>query len=534
MPRVGARRALIALIAAGIPCSGALVARAMILAQAEHALKAAGLSWSAQETRLLGARWIGLEREGVVMDEVALSLALPPRVMVSGVEVELDRLLHRAPGDGGGGSGGGAPGWLKVEVDSLELRWEERVLASGLSGALWPTLDLEGEGLSLRREGAAWVGLADQSLDLPHLRGAAHVSARWEDGLRFELSVPDAVIQHPALASRALPPGALTVSGTVSRDGALSVEGAFADIPFRGSGQAEPSPLSLDLTLEVPDAPLEAFVAVFGPLIPEADRATLRGTLGAEADLKLPEGRWSVRPRASGLGADGVIPNPDGLRGGPFTWSAPAADDVIAVRTAGEGVSGWVPLSRAGRLPAAIIASEDAGFFTHPGYDLNAIQEALNAWSEGDERPRGGSTLTQQLAKNLFTDGERTLCRKLRELLFAIELERRVGKARILELYLNVVELGPGIYGAGAASDLYFLKKTEGLTWKEAAFIAAILPAPRTYYQTAYKGGKLPRARMEQVIDNLVRLGKLKPAEAAAARSEVLRLVPAGSADLSP
>lgn len=531
MPRVGARGALIALSAAVLVGLGALAARSLVLRRAEAALSAAGFQWSAAETGPLSARWIGLERPGVTVDQVALTLSLSPRVALRGVVVDLERAFAQdspaAQGEGGSGAGR-APGWLNIEVQGLDLRWGARALAADLSGALWPELDLEGQGLSLRRDGEVWAGEADLPLDLPHLSGRAHASFRLEEGLRFSLTVPDAALSHPALASRPLPPAPLTLSGSWARGGALEVQGAFAGIPFHARGLATPSPPALDLSVEVPDAPLSAVVAAFGALIPEAERATLRGTLGGEAELHLPGGGWSVDPRASGLGADGVISNPEGLSEGPFTWRAPAADDQIAVRTAGEGVRGWVPLSRAGRLAAAIIASEDAGFLTHPGYDLEAIQEALSAWAAGEERPRGGSTITQQLAKNLFTDGQRTLCRKLRELLFTLELERRLGKSRILELYINVVELGPGVYGAGAATELYFLKRPEGLSWKEAAFLAAILPAPRTYYQTAYREGRPPRARMGRVIDNLVRLGKIGPAEAAAARAEPLLLVPPG------
>ena len=171
------------------------------------------------------------------------------------------------------------------------------------------------------------------------------------------------------------------------------------------------------------------------------------------------------------------------------------------------------------------VASEDSGFWTHPGYDLDAIQEALDTWATGEERPRGGSTLTQQLAKNLFLDGDRTLVRKLRELLYALELERRLGKDRILELYLNVVELGPDLYGAGPACEMYFLKQPEGLSWKEAALLAAILPAPRTYAVELW-AGRQPTARVDRVLEQLVRLHILRPEEARLERSKPVIVLP--------
>ena len=139
---------------------------------------------------------------------------------------------------------------------------------------------------------------------------------------------------------------------------------------------------------------------------------------------------------------------------------------------------------------------------------------------------RGASTITQQLAKNLFLDGRRTLRRKLRELVYAVELERALGKRRILELYLNVVEFGPEIYGVRAAADRYFLKRPERLSAREAAFLAAILPSPRTSYERAYLGGRVPDRRIDAILDNMARLGSLRPEEVEAAKRAPLRFVP--------
>ena len=142
----------------------------------------------------------------------------------------------------------------------------------------------------------------------------------------------------------------------------------------------------------------------------------------------------------------------------------------------------WVPLSRISpSLRQAVVAAEDASFFTHEGLDWEGIKDAALYNLEAGELKRGGSTITQQLAKNLYLSSERSLLRKAREMLITRSLEQHLTKERILELYLNVAEWGQGVYGAGAAARHHFKKSARDLTSDEAAWLAAILPSPRRY-----------------------------------------------------
>ena len=142
----------------------------------------------------------------------------------------------------------------------------------------------------------------------------------------------------------------------------------------------------------------------------------------------------------------------------------------------------WVPLSRISpSLRQAVVAAEDASFFTHEGFDWEGIKVAAKYNLEAGEFKRGGSTITQQLAKNLYLSAERSLIRKAREALITRSLEHHLTKERILELYLNVAEWGQGIYGAEAAARHHFKKSAHDLTADEAAWLAAILPSPRRY-----------------------------------------------------
>jgi monofunctional biosynthetic peptidoglycan transglycosylase len=139
----------------------------------------------------------------------------------------------------------------------------------------------------------------------------------------------------------------------------------------------------------------------------------------------------------------------------------------------------FVPLRQISvNLQHAVIAAEDARFYQHHGFDWHAIQLAADNDMEGG-RLRGGSTLTQQLVKNLFFGTERSLLRKGAEASLVPVAELFLGKQRILELYLNEVEWGPGIFGADAASRYYYKTAPRSLDADQAARLAAILPAPR-------------------------------------------------------
>lgn len=143
----------------------------------------------------------------------------------------------------------------------------------------------------------------------------------------------------------------------------------------------------------------------------------------------------------------------------------------------------WVSGSRiSSNLKRAVIVSEDIEFFSHNGFSTREQQAALrDAWEE-KKLPRGASTLTQQLAKNLYLSPSRNPLRKVKEAVLTWQLERSLSKRRILEIYLNVVEFGDGIYGAEAAARHYFGKSARSLTERQAAELAASLPRPKSWH----------------------------------------------------
>lgn len=141
----------------------------------------------------------------------------------------------------------------------------------------------------------------------------------------------------------------------------------------------------------------------------------------------------------------------------------------------------WVPYGAISEhLKKAILISEDAAFYSHKGIDMNELKAALKKDWETLSFSRGGSTITMQLAKNLYLNPSKNPLRKIKEILIARQLEQALSKRRIFELYLNVVEWGRNVYGAEAAARYYFGKSAADLDPLEAATLAALLPSPRS------------------------------------------------------
>ncbi|HOZ75691.1 MAG TPA: monofunctional biosynthetic peptidoglycan transglycosylase [Flavobacterium sp.] len=175
-----------------------------------------------------------------------------------------------------------------------------------------------------------------------------------------------------------------------------------------------------------------------------------------------------------------------------FKWVPIPWTPLMATRAVENAIDGndmvcshdWVPLEEISpNLQKAVIASEDANFLTHYGFDFDAIQKAMKSNEKG-RKLRGGSTISQQTAKNVFLWQGRSYLRKGLEAYFTVLIELIWGKERIMEVYLNSIEMGDGVYGAQEASRYWYRKDAVNLTKMEAAGIAAILPNPRKFTAT--------------------------------------------------
>jgi monofunctional glycosyltransferase len=173
----------------------------------------------------------------------------------------------------------------------------------------------------------------------------------------------------------------------------------------------------------------------------------------------------------------------------------------------------WVPYEKISpNLRRAVLVSEDSAFYDHKGVDVDGLEEALRRnWKER-RFAMGGSTITQQLAKNLYLSPSKNPYRKLKEYLIARSLERNLSKKRILEIYLNVVEYGERVYGAEAAARHYFGKPASSLTPSEAALLAGALPNPRV--MNPGDPNRRLRARQKIILSRMTRWGGVFEAEA--------------------
>lgn len=168
----------------------------------------------------------------------------------------------------------------------------------------------------------------------------------------------------------------------------------------------------------------------------------------------------------------------------------------------------WVPYADISiHVKRAVVVAEDIRFFAHGGVDLDEVEEAFERAVERKTLPRGASTITQQLAKNLWLAPSRSPLRKAREAILAWQLERTLTKRRILELYLNVAEFGPGCYGVEAAARRYFTKSAGDVGSLEGAQLAASLPNPRAWHPGSTS--RAYQAHVARVLRRVERVGWL-------------------------
>jgi len=169
----------------------------------------------------------------------------------------------------------------------------------------------------------------------------------------------------------------------------------------------------------------------------------------------------------------------------------------------------WVSLDEISKnLPLAVVCSEDQNFLNHSGFDLKAIERSVDAVKRGAKRVRGASTISQQTAKNVFLWPSRSWIRKGFEVYFTVLIELVWGKERIMEVYLNSIEMGNGIYGAEAAARFYWKTSAKNLSRTQAATLAAVLPNPRKY--SANPPGPYVQERIGWIVGQMDQWGYLQ------------------------
>jgi hypothetical protein len=361
------------------------------------------------------------------------------------------------------------------------------------------------------------------------------------------------VIDDPRLAREPVELDAIEVAGDVG----LSNGGGFADVVL-ARGDAEVAlALALDpdrvtLSLELPEHECQAVLdalptamkdtlggmrmdgKVEGHVRLTIDRSALASAQGSyegdpgevpprpgELDLSLPVLETctvTADPAAIDLGA--LL--------GPYRHRFATATGDARARTLAPGAPGFAPLSTVQLVADAFVTLEDRRFFAHDGFDREQMENALwhNVVRGGVHR--GASTISQQATRNLWLGVDRSLARKLQEALLTTRLEAEVPKHRILELYLNVIELGPDVHGVEAAAQYWFGKAAGELDVREAVHLAALAPAPRRFAKR-FAGGEVDEV-WDEMLDRQVRrmhlAGHITASERDRGLRSRLRLVP--------
>lgn len=433
--------------------------------------------------------------------------------------------------------GGGDAGWrLTATVDDAGA---PRPFAAALAA------DAGGRRLAIAGERVPLAVLAPMSgaLALADARASGQIALALDRGLwlRGALELVGARLDHPAVADAPVElDGAITVAAHRTGDRIelerLALRRGAATTELAGWlrwGGHGPTAGALDVA--VPETRCRDLLdAVPAALRGHLDAMVVRGTIGGHAhatidlDAELGDGvhldlaldnRCEVvadPPEVDPRRLAGVVEHrfPDGSRA-----------------AVGPGIGDWATLAT---LPAhvrgALVAAEDARFWDHAGFDLTQIARSLEIDLREDRLARGGSTISQQLVKNAFLHQRRTLARKLEEAVLTWRLEAVLPKTTILERYLNVIELGPGVYGLAAAARHWFGCAPAQLTVRQVAFLAALTPAPRTISARLAAGHKLDpdtAQRIDVVLRAMRRAGVIDAATAHAAAAAPLEFRPA-------
>jgi hypothetical protein len=262
-----------------------------------------------------------------------------------------------------------------------------------------------------------------------------------------------------------------------------------------------------DLKLALPPTAMATVVQVLGHDLSEAAVVQVGGTFGFTATARWPEGNWQAKPTlrdftVAGLGTERLL----GAQLPPACRAS--AGDAGAL-------TGW--------LPRALVAAEDARFYEHPGYEIDPMLAAWQHNQRDGASLRGGSTLTQQLAKFTITGDDRSATRKLRELLYAVEMERTLGKARILQLYLALAPWGDGVCGAERAAQVYLGKSAAKIGPVSAAWLVSLLRNPEANLQRAVRAHNIDRDRVKQIVAGM---RPMSPAQRTLANEQLLEWMP--------
>jgi hypothetical protein len=380
------------------------------------ALQEKGVTFEQMERGLFNRQFYGLQFQGLKAERVTTSLLAPKTIYVAGLQVPIQ---PEASADQLGVEGPSVlPQDIHAHLSQVGFFWGENLLVDGLSGEMvdgrivldGPSLHLSSGGISLQ---ADWDG----PLPLSVISGEASLHLKRGGRIVLEIELPQFTLEHPLLHARPvqLKNAILHLEGDrLGRrlHGTLSVDNVNLQVHI----ERENKSFAVDVVL-APTA-LSQTLSPLAHVLPELKKAEIEGQVSAQLQFQWPAMTWDGDFHLENVEVHGAVPQVYALRKGTIQHRVQDIEGDAILRETGEGSANWIALKDiAAPMRHAVIAAEDIRFTQHPGFDMEALREAFNANREAGAVLRGGSSLSQQLAKNLYLDGQRTLVRKIRELL---------------------------------------------------------------------------------------------------------------------
>ena len=389
----------------------------------------------------------------------------------------------------------------------LEVRFSSDAQAGSTSLSARASLPTDGGDLSATLEGGpvslSLLGIQEGAaglVDVAHatVTGTARIALAGDgSGITFdaELGTRGLSLHQPRLALDVVRGIDLDVRarGTVSDAGEIRLDdfaGTLGALHLAGSGTLDQKPdhVAASFRFELPSTPCQSLLdSVPTALLPALEGTRMSGTFGARGrfafdtrsmdDLELD---YDIQDQCRMTAVPATLDRERFKQ--PFAHRVYLPDGSTAEQTTGPGTLNWTPLDQISPyMQVAVMTTEDGAFPRHRGYNRAAIRASIIANLKARRFVRGASTITMQLAKNLFLSRDKTLARKLEEVVLTDYLEQTFSKDELMELYLNVIEFGPAVYGVTSAAEYYFGRSPSELSLSESLFLSSLLPAPLRY-----------------------------------------------------
>jgi hypothetical protein len=485
-------------------------------------------------------------RAGTLATLVAARMPEGSSIQVAGLELQLavrgDRIAL-------------GPGPLAVERSAERVRVSFSTGERGAQGeaprlSLEATFPLTGGDVIVQLSGGpvalSLLGVKSGSLGLTDVERATvagksrFVLSAPEDALTFDtdMRVRGLAVHNPRLARetvRGLDFG-VSARGLLSAAGELRLDHAELNtgaLSFRARGGLEQAPdhLAASLVFDVPTSSCQTLLeSVPSALIPTVRGARMAGTFGARGRVSFDSRKldelvleYNIDDQCKMIEAPPELSRDRFNRA--FSHRIYLPDGTMSDELTGPGTPSWTALDRISPfMQAAVLTTEDGAFLHHHGFSHPAIRNALVANLKARRFLRGASTITMQLAKNLFLSRDKTLARKLEEVILTDYLEQVFRKDDMMELYLNIIEFGPNVYGVTRAARHYFGRKPEELNLAECLFLSSIMPSPVRNHRI-YEKGEISESWMKhvrQLMEIAERTGKISKSELADGLAETV------------